>query len=130
MENYIKDKQLELDFGETKTPFLSIGEFYQFCTDYSIYYKVFGDGRKSNFDKNRKVLEINPTYENEAFSVVYEFIGHYANTNRDYSLSPHQQLVVTDYFYDENKESIDKVVDNILNKRFTDVERILEDIGD
>lgn len=131
MENYIKGKQLEFDFGDQPNEkHLSIGDFYQFCADYNMYYKVFGDGRKSNFDKNRGVLEINPTYDHEAYAVAYEFIGDYSYNNRGYMLSPHQQAVVTSVFYDENQENIDKVVDNILNKRFTDIDRMLNDSGD
>lgn len=130
MERYIKDKQLEFDFGEPKTPHLEIGDFYQFCIDNTISYKVFGDGRKTDYDKAERILEVNPIYSDSAFSVAYEFIGHYADTVRNYVLSPHQQVIVTNMFYEENKKSIDSVVDSILNKRFEDVERLMDEIGD
>lgn len=145
MERHIEDKQyklslddprqLEFDFGEEykskrKEHHMNLDEFFQFALEYKFAYTILGDDERGKINYKFKTVDVNPVFDEEGLTVARMFVNHYSDNVLCYPLVDHQVDIVAEQFYNANREKVDTVAEHLLDKRFKNIEDLIDELGD
>ena len=147
MERHTEDKQytlgfdedpsqLEFDFGEEykskkkEEHYMNLDEFFGFCLEYKFGYKVFDNDAKGNVNYKFKTVDVNPVFDEDGLTVASMFVNHYSDNVIAFPLVDTAVDIVAQQFYNQHRETVDTVADHLLNKRFKNIEDLIDEIGD